>query len=593
MANNDLVMSMLQGFLAVVMLFFLYLKNTGTPIIMFWFCFWSLVVVTLLILFFSSMKHKIVALIILEAALTFIYVFGLPLSFQMDRDAYFESEYAAELINTGWWDPTMGMGFAENYYGHNPILHFLLAALSVSTGLSTHFLGKYVLLVFLRVVLTIAVLALIRLFIKKESTAFLSFFVFLSCYGLSYVMLSRRLVADIFLILCIYSIFSQDKIIKRLFFVFAPMAILSNHSIAYLLMGILVLLSAGRMLLEKIRPKNVHMIPKSINMMVLYYMAFIIIWESFFAAYLLANDLSYLKEISQMIFSGYAFGMLRGIGTSSPSIFQYHAYELWTIYAYNLIFLVLAGLGIITLIFDSRYKEAFSNRTFILLVGLLSGMAYVGSFILMRTELDSAAYTFLWFFSIPLSVLAGYFLDKLRIKLDAQKYLLAMIAVSLILFSGYLMSGMYTPRITNRMYEEGLVLGMDARSQTPGVFYSAFWLKRNSAENSHILGDINTFEIYSGFFSMRVSDDKNVLRELLMNDSMGWALESEAYFGSYEHTYYFSKYEYFVLNDLLVDSPNYIFPVPPGDGSVAMLGENRRVDRVYDNSDIAIYRNFN
>ena len=72
-------------------------------------------------------KPRLILLILLEVALLLIPILSLPEVYQSGRDAIFESQYASLIIREQRWDPSLGTGMAENYYGHNPILHFVFS----------------------------------------------------------------------------------------------------------------------------------------------------------------------------------------------------------------------------------------------------------------------------------------------------------------------------------------------------------------------------------------------------------------------------------------------------------------------------------
>ena len=79
-----------------------------------------------------------------------LFSFNYPLFYQIDRDTSFEVQVAEIVKEQEMWDPTVGTGYAENYYGYNPVIHFVMAYLSIITGLKVSFIAKYFLLIFIR-----------------------------------------------------------------------------------------------------------------------------------------------------------------------------------------------------------------------------------------------------------------------------------------------------------------------------------------------------------------------------------------------------------------------------------------------------------
>jgi hypothetical protein len=128
----------------------------------------------------------------------------------MNRDTYFESQFAQTMIDRGFWEPRGGVGFAEDYYGYNPVLHFCIVFLSYATGLSAYQVSKYVLFFVFRFLYVLCAYLIIRVLSKKNISriVYLSLFLFISSYGMSFIAVSRRSVAVVCMALAVYSFFS-------------------------------------------------------------------------------------------------------------------------------------------------------------------------------------------------------------------------------------------------------------------------------------------------------------------------------------------------------------------------------------------------
>ena len=72
-----------------------------------------------------------------------LFTFNSPLFYQIDRDTSFEIQTAELFMEKQMWDPTVGSGYAEDYYGYNPVIHFYMAFLSLATGLGVGIIAKY------------------------------------------------------------------------------------------------------------------------------------------------------------------------------------------------------------------------------------------------------------------------------------------------------------------------------------------------------------------------------------------------------------------------------------------------------------------
>lgn len=620
--QNQLKLLIIQFLLAVILGLYTVLKTRGAPVFLFWPLFLSLVLVSLIIVLVSDKPHKLISLLILEVALCSVYILSFPYPFQLGRDVYFESGFASTIVDKGVWNPTLGTGFAENYYGYNPSLHFLLAFLSTITGISTPIISKYIILPAFRLLLVFSAIMIISLFIRKEKSriVYLAALLFIASFGMSFIDVSRRLVASIFLMLAFYSLIKsyagQDKKTRRiwgaLFYLFSAMIIISNHSVAYLFM--LLLLSiwlfwsfvwpmiSRRFFENKRLIAENYISDENYNGILLKFMVFIglfLLWEALNSFVLLKNDLLYLESLFGILVGGEGLRLLFGAGSPVASPFIYRWYETFALYLYHILFVLLSIFGLAHYtkkILREPYDEMRStNKAILLFMGFFSIAMYVVAFMLIRTYLDSAAYTFLWFFCIPLTIFLAYFIDHLYIRvIDKMKFLLFLLFVLALLFVGHVFSGIYTPRLVGRLPTENIVLGTDMRAKVPELYYSAQWLSANSHKNSRLLGDMNAFEIYSGLFGFDVSIDEYNLR----NAYGGTALQLEetlssdnVYFGSYSHTYHNGRIDYMIIDSRYYSTSSYLFDKPLFPSKSEKFGDTTNASKIYDNGVIGIYRN--
>ena len=126
--------------------------------------------------------------------MSLIPLVALPGIYRVGRDAIFEAQFASTITREGRWDPALGKGFAEDYYGHTPVLHFMLSLTSIATGLDTVFITKYFFFMLFRLIITLLVFLIISTIIKDDGISYLATLIFIGSagrhtYGFSYIAL--------------------------------------------------------------------------------------------------------------------------------------------------------------------------------------------------------------------------------------------------------------------------------------------------------------------------------------------------------------------------------------------------------------------
>jgi len=350
--------------LIIIMCLYLLLREQIGMTFLFWPIIWSILFVTFILV--TKTKYKISSLILLELALTLVLIFSLPHHFQMGRDVYFESQYASTIVEQGTWNPEAGSGFAKDYYGYNPALHIILAFASITTGFSTYLISKYVLLILLRIILVLSVFLVIRKLVKSDLITYLSTFVFIISTGMSFIDISRRLIASIFVVLSIYALLkSYNQKWNILFYLFSFLVIISNHSLSYLLLGILGFLWIIKLLFKQ------KEIPK-IGIKLFYFFVVFHIWEIFISNVVLSNDYSYIIGIFNLIFGGEALTSLFSGSRSTATI--YNSIEILVIYLYHFLFLLISigGFGYFTYKYSKNQDDQIQQKQFLITIGIFS-----------------------------------------------------------------------------------------------------------------------------------------------------------------------------------------------------------------------------
>lgn len=598
----------IQFLLVFILVFYLLARAKGAPVFLFWPIIWAIVISTI-IGYKLPNKYKIISLVALEIALALIPVISLPEPFHMGRDSFFESQFASIITKEGRWDPSLGTGFAEDYYGHNPVLHFVLAFLSLTTGLTPYFLSKYIYIIILRVMFVLAAYLLILTIINKKDNilAYLATIVFMASPRLMVMGISRRLIAAIFMLLTIYVIFksrdSPKKLWLILFFIFSTMVVLGDHSISSLflifMVGALIfsILTKSALFnrfhfLEKYKLTLLNIFPKF-----MFYLGVWILWNIIISKVLIYMDIGYIKGVMKLLFTGQIINLTSEISSNGvPSVHINYFYENLAIYASQFIFLLL---GIIGFLFFVKYLSAEKESEFkivdnsyqslFLYFGLFSIIMYILSGFLMITSLAVISQTFLWFFSLPISIFFAYSLYLLKGRLSNVSSIVILL-IMLILYSGGLLFS-YTPTILNREPKEDVVLEF-VNSKSQELYNSGLWLKNNAKIDSDILGDTSVFDIYSGFFEFDVITEGYAKDSYLLNDveKINYFLQGSFLFSYYAHTTKNYSVDYVIINNAIFKYPSFMFGEPL-DPSIKKNFDKANLDKIYDNKEIQIYHN--
>ena len=153
--------------------------------------------------------------------------------------------------------------------------------------------------------------------------------------------------------------------------------------------------------------------------------------------------------------------------------------------------------------------------------------------------------------------------------------------------------GLYTPRITNRASDEDIIIGSDLRSKSAELYSSGLWLSENSKPNSNLIGDIDVYEIYSGFFQFEVNAFESSLSRIYLGDTsdiLYTVTRNNIIFGGYRHTSYYDKADYFIINKAFSKYYSTVFGSPIDLDNVKELDKIDQLDRVYANDEIQIYK---
>lgn len=594
--DSDTKKSVLYGLLEIIFILVLILyfgiKRIQAPN----YIFWIIVIINVIFmgyLIFIYNKHSLVFLILFALFIGIIPVFYTFELFYLEKDAIFESQLATLIIKNTRFDPTLGKGFAENYYGYNPLLHITLANLSMVSGKDPFFLAKHVLPIIFRIIILLLVFLIFKeISDNKRIAAIASLIAFIAPSFIS-ISVSRRIMGEIFLLLSFFFLikFSKERnnIYYFMFILSSIFIVLSDHTSSY--MFILLLLAAyvcSFLFKIYLKNKNTHVISR-IGVSLLIFVSIFFFWEIFFAPVLLNTEIGYMKEILNFIKDGFSFDSILGKNVYGPSAVHINnAFETFIAYISQFIFVLVAFLGLVYITFNFKNKIRIDNNKLLIFLVLFGIIGYVISGLILRTRLGVVSSALLWLFTLPLALSAGIIISRFISNFRFNRFVICTAFLAL-LFAGGLIVG-FTPGLVNRQFDEDIVLG-DERSRDIYLMESAAWLKTHD-EFAYLAGDPSVFDIYSGFFEFDVATDYETARVYLgSEDELDFILKSEMLFGNYEHTMTRNSIDYLIINEAVFAYPSFVFGDPLDSAIKEKFDNKKQLSKIYDNNNVQIYKN--
>ncbi|NOZ80431.1 MAG: hypothetical protein GXP63_02060 [DPANN group archaeon] len=591
-----------QILLAVITLMSVLGREAGLPRGLFWASVWILVISTFILIHRQPKPVKIGALIVLALTISLIHTAALPQPWQLGRDGYFETQYADLLAKGGIWDPTLGTGFAEDYYGHNPGVHMVMAGLSLTTGIDIFLLSKYVLFALFRLLLVGFAYLVIDALLgrEREEVTFLATLIFIGSAGLAFVGVSRRTMGAFFALLALYALINYTKEPTRarwhiLFGVFGTLLVISDHTSSYFFLSFLLGYWLYSLFVNTLLRRRMERRLPTPLFFLIFFTGILFVWEVYVSKVLIMTDISYIDKLMGIVASGFGLGSSAGVSAALP-----HSYYLWEIimvYAAQVIFVLLGGIGFLTMLTLSLMKRRRGKKldpTAVLFIyfAVFGFIMYLISSLFIVTGLTVAGNILLWFYGIPIAMLMAMFLRGNIRKLFSGKLYLPLVSIILVLlFTGSLFMGIYTPRVVNRIGDDGLVLGDDPRARTGELVSAGRWLRGFDGRRAKILGDTEVFEIFSGMYRFDVNNYPAWLVPLYTGDDQD--LRDMVFrthtFGTYEHVFTRSRLDYIVINDEYLRYPSELFKGKLENNTLGRYDRSPFFDRLYDNGQMTIY----
>jgi hypothetical protein len=596
----------IQASLGIITVLTVYARHVGFPVVLFWPALWSFIGVTMFAVNSPAIRHRTIVLIVLVVVLVLIRIAALPHLFQLGGDAVFEAQTGSYIAESGYWNPELGSGYAENYYGYNPVLHFTVAVTSLTTGIDSYILVKYVFPLLYNTLIMLLVFYLIKRIVKQgsEHTAYIATIVFIGSIGFVFIGITRRSTASIFVILSILSLLREEGAQKKMLWnglcvVFSTLIVLSNRSIAFYFFFFLCGAYVFSIITRYVPGvRELDPFPK-IAQKLLFFTLVLAAWQVKYYQIFLVEDLTYIRQIKNLVFGPEGIRALLEVSGGSGARDIYRRYETYLVYASQVLFLLTGGIGFLFFILHSvkRSKivgEWVWKKSFLLYFGLFGLSLYLFSALLMRTPMDTAVSISLWFFVIPICIFVARVLNA-YIRKGLISYTVQICGV-LFLISTSLFMGNYTPRITNRAPAEDIVAEYDERSMSRGLYQAGYWLgsrTERGVKSIRVLGDWDVYSIFSGFFGIDVNPYPLWLNALYLGsrEDIHHMIEKENFeFGSYAHTHNYAGLDYFVINKTIAVHPSLTFGDAVGLGAVRVLDSVPQLDKVYSNDDVILYK---
>ncbi|MFH2021419.1 MAG: hypothetical protein ABIJ34_08465 [archaeon] len=585
---------LLQCFLIFLSLLLQTLKEVSFSKILFWVLYLGAVLATYALVLQKNDNGKLLSLFVLDLFILSIFSFNFPYFYQVDRDTGFETQFAKTIIENKYWNPTLGTGFTQDYYGYNPVLHILLAFISIISKTSVDLLAKYVVSIIFRMLILYAIYRLLSLIFKNKQHVFLTLFIYLITPRLRILMVSRRLVAVYFMLLCLYLIIKKSSIKISfsdilLYFVLSVMLVLSDHStslifLMFLLIGTIYYAVVNLIGIVK---QNIFFVPLIISGFAN------LIWEGVFAKRLLLSNIGYLSEITSFI------GNIAQAPTSTVSVdpIVYSLLEKLWIYSGHIAIVFICLVGFVSFgIKFYRKKEILlpevNDKILFSYLAIFGLLGYIISLGLAQSQWGNFTNVFIWFPLIPVACLVSILLFRFQSEniLSAPLFRIASAVLIMVVFAGGLLAE-YHPVVFYPFNESGVLMEFKEYKK-PEIYYSGQWLSENAARTSVIVADRSIFDIYGGYFGFEQAL-LSYSKEMYLSDQSYYEkriLKWPIWTGSYKWSSVSAKTDYVIVNRDVIRIRSDLLgePLPPS--FLEKFDKVNLTERIYDNGLIQIYR---
>ena len=576
--------------LAIVL--YLVIKRDNAPSFIFWILMGLDLVYTFFLILFKK-ENSVIFLAFFAISIGIIPISYLYEVHYLEKDAIFEAQFANSIIKNTKLDPTLGKGFAENYYGYNPLLHVTIADLSVFSGLDPFFISKSLLPLIFRIIILILIFVIIRELTNDYLIASIASLLILVSPAFIPISVSRRTMGQIFFLLSVYLLIKLSKENKFIygvtFLISSFFIIVGDHSTSYIFMIFLISAFIFSLLLKLFfKLENIEVF-RNLGFNFIVFLFMFLTWETLFAPVLLNTEIGYLGDIISFVDEGFGVTSVIGKDVYGPSAVHINKwYETFVAYSSQLLFLIFAFVGLIYLIYRHKKDLNNINKKMLMFLIVFGFIGYFLSGFLIRTRLNVLSSTLLWLFTIPIAISTAIIIRRMIQKNKPHFNTLALIFILFIFFGGLIIG--FTPSITNRDFNDDIILG-EPRSRSLELVYSADWLK-GETENAFVFGDPTVFDIYSGFYQFDVSTDfetKRIYESSLIE--LNNILYGTVTFGNYKHTMFNDRLDFLVTNKAVFRYPSFIFNDALNKANLENFDNSQLLNKIYSNDEVNIYRN--
>lgn len=587
--------------IAIVLSIFLFLRRSDVNPIYFWIIYLALISTQVWIIFKEKRKTIILSLLIFAFTMLLIYKIQYPNTYNLNRDGLFEAQFSNSIVENSYWNPELGSGYAEDYYGYNPVLHFLLSLFSIVAKQSTYILGNFFFIAILDLLLILSIDYLITAFVDKNSKLpYIALFLFIVSPRLRMLALTRRLVGAIFMAISIGTFVRlfNKKIENSYYIIFvisSILTIISDHAMAYFYVGFILiwLIYTG---VSNIITNNKSPKIKISKLMILSLIVLIILgtWQLFFANTLLTQDFYYMKSFIKAIFNRNFFDYIFNLTIKNTSPVRIiNSSETLIALGSQVMTGILSFIGtILILLHYKKIKKISSSDKFLIFFSIFSLMFYPISLILINSAYGGFSMSYIWFPSVGLAISIAYllfiFLDSN--KNQFLKYILLLI-IFIMFFTGGLFSSIQPTRFHRIASLDSTVLEFPENRMFQTVA-SGQWLSLNSIE-AVAIGDHNIYDIYAGVFNIEMakSNEAKQFYHTKMPIEINYLMDKKLYtIGSAKHSKRSKKINYFILNKNLFSYPSYLAGYPVDSSQEQIIDSADKAHRIYDNGKIIIYK---
>lgn len=459
----------------------------------------------------ASKRKDATQVFFLVVCIVLVGILCYPEAFQLPGyDIYSEASYAQLIADTGKWNPTLGVGFAENYYGYYPCIHLILSTLSLVAGVPVLFIAKYI----APMAISVSVLAAARSMLKRcllVENLGACCLVYVSSLGFMAVFTSRRVTALILglLVIAMLSWEPRDSASRRsrviaLAILMAALAF-SDH-----FMGPLVLLSAiASVIVMRIGGKT-QMGSTFLLVGVVMYVGWMI-----FAA---LNIFGFYVQSVEYLLKAF-FGTET---TSSSLAIGYSGVESTITLSSWGLFGLLAFAGLV-----SWAKTRKLSRYGVW--GTIGFVLFSLSTVLASLASVVVSITLTWLAAPFVGALASPAILGLSRRLPRNFAKIGMLVLLMVLFSGAMLSA-YGARVLNRSPNQNCMV-----EDVSGFSYEQLalgkWVETHSNPRATVLGDSGSYVLLSGIYGTKFVKDFSWPAEASVpHESEDFVLQSKLYF---------------------------------------------------------------